>query len=386
MNSSTLSLFNVLSGDALSSVSDTAGSLSSDSGQTLFSLPIMTDDHSQAWQFGKGSAPLVDTGLELQDEDALSLINWAGMMLPLGALPNAEAAPPAASLPAEMVNALPGKASAAPAMTATTLGLQLSASSLLRADVQLQGADDLPSASSAPSLGPASGPALFSSAAPAASLLGQPTAAPPSALLSGSAGAFGALTGAVQPGKLVAEESVSVAKLSTLLANGDGSSAVQQLEQQLQMQAAPERRLDLSSTAQTERPQQLADAVWAQINWMSDKSIGRASIELHPEDLGQIEIELQLDGKSARVEFIAASAETRHLLETTVPRLRELFAQQNINLADAGISDGKSQAGSDQPRREAMAQHGIDPGSTVDSTEQVSVKQRLHLGGLSEYA
>ncbi|MBD8524736.1 flagellar hook-length control protein FliK [Pseudomarimonas arenosa] len=400
MNSSTLSLFNLLAGDAISSTVE-AGNVTHGESQPLFSLPITIDGEqppSNGWTFGKGPAlPTFEPALELAEQESLDAVVWAGLMLPLAevpvsttpdqhnpsfnpaAAPSIDAAMAATLMPPPPTQAKSHAATVAIALATPMPSLRLSTSGLA--------ADAAPS-SPAPSgpandlLAPASTPALFS-------LAGQPAAAPNDAF---SEGGMQALVGgslqskfAVLPdGKSAAADNLSVANLSAMLANGDNSSAVQQLEQQLTELAAPERRLDLSSSTATERPQQLADAVWAQLDWMADKSVGRASIELHPEDLGQIEIELQMEGKQARVEFVAASAETRHLLETSVPKLREMFAEQGITLADTGVSDGKSQSDSQSAGREHSERNPDRLSSEGES--QISVARRWHAGGLSEYA
>lgn len=362
MNSSSLSLFNILSGDAVVSTTDAALGQSAE-GQPLFSLPM--DLQGEAlnacpWGFTKGDGlTLMETALDPDDESGLALVNWAGMMLPLSTLPSDPAIPQA-------------DATATGAGTAT-LNLQLGAANLLRTDLKLQvapeGADSMPALFSLPT-----GASALSAEGAAQSILGDFT---------GQAFTLGP---SLPAAKLGSDENLSIANLSTLLANGDGaSSAVQQLEQQLQDMNGPDPKLDLSSSPQTERPQQLADAVWAHLDWMSDKSISRASIELHPEDLGHIEIDMQLDGKSARVEFVAASAETRHLLESSVPRLREMFAQQGLTLADTGVRDGNAQSGSDQPQR-GFASPSREPSSLSEPTQTISTVRRLHAGGLSEYA
>jgi flagellar hook-length control protein FliK len=65
----------------------------------------------------------------------------------------------------------------------------------------------------------------------------------------------------------------------------------------------------------------------------------RARIALHPAELGAIEIRINLRDDSAAVSISAQHGHARELIEANLPRLRELFAEQGLNLADVDVSD-----------------------------------------------
>jgi flagellar hook-length control protein FliK len=65
-----------------------------------------------------------------------------------------------------------------------------------------------------------------------------------------------------------------------------------------------------------------------------------ASLQLTPPDLGPLEINVSVRDKQATVHFGAANAETRALLEASMPRLREMLASQGFALMDSSVSHG----------------------------------------------
>jgi len=76
-----------------------------------------------------------------------------------------------------------------------------------------------------------------------------------------------------------------------------------------------------------------------------------ASLQLTPVDLGPMEVSITVRDGQASVHFGAAQAETRALIEASIPRLREMLASQGFNLMDASVSQGFSrQSRPDAPR------------------------------------
>jgi len=75
---------------------------------------------------------------------------------------------------------------------------------------------------------------------------------------------------------------------------------------------------------------------------MADKGLQSATIRLQPEHLGPMEIRIQVsDDGGAQVNFSAHHAQTRDALEGTMPRLRELLADQGLNLQQANVDAGR---------------------------------------------
>jgi flagellar hook-length control protein FliK len=92
-----------------------------------------------------------------------------------------------------------------------------------------------------------------------------------------------------------------------------------------------------------------------------------ASLQLTPVDLGPVEINITVRDSQASIQFGAAQAETRALLEASIPRLREMLAAQGFNLMDASVSQGFTrQAKPDAP---VSARHDGEPEADIQVTK-----------------
>jgi flagellar hook-length control protein FliK len=117
-----------------------------------------------------------------------------------------------------------------------------------------------------------------------------------------------------------------------------------------------------------------ADAFAERISWLLREGLQVAELTLHPQELGPVRIELALDGDAATIGVVAAQAETRGAIEQALPRLRELLAQQGVQLGGASVDGGAQRQAGDGSRaparrgeaREAgigrVGANGIDPG------------------------
>ncbi|SDD89983.1 flagellar hook-length control protein FliK [Aquimonas voraii] len=103
---------------------------------------------------------------------------------------------------------------------------------------------------------------------------------------------------------------------------------------------------------------QFSVALGQQMQWMANQQVGRAELRLDPEELGPLEIRLEMSGDEIRAEFSSRSAEVRSLLETQVPRLRELLAEQGFSLADAQVGQERAAYQDGPQQRENFAAHG----------------------------
>lgn len=86
-----------------------------------------------------------------------------------------------------------------------------------------------------------------------------------------------------------------------------------------------------------------ADGVVDKVMWMSSQNLKSAEIQLDPAELGRMEVRIELVKDQAQVTFVSPHAGVREALEGQMQRLRDLFAQQGMNLADASVAD-QSQA------------------------------------------
>ena len=90
-----------------------------------------------------------------------------------------------------------------------------------------------------------------------------------------------------------------------------------------------------------------------------------ARLQLHPEHLGALTVQIQIDDGTAQVWFGTTTSQAHSAIEGSLPRLRELFADQGIALTRTQVDVGAAQmgsAGSDERRRMAGgAPQDLDP-------------------------
>jgi hypothetical protein len=70
-----------------------------------------------------------------------------------------------------------------------------------------------------------------------------------------------------------------------------------------------------------------------------------ARLKLYPEHLGELKVDIRIDDGSAEVWFGTTTPQAREAIEGSLPRLRELFADQGIQLTRAQIDAGGGQMG-----------------------------------------
>jgi flagellar hook-length control protein FliK len=104
-----------------------------------------------------------------------------------------------------------------------------------------------------------------------------------------------------------------------------------------------------------------------------------ASISLNPLDLGPVDVSVTVKDTQATIHFGAAQADTRALLEASLPRLRELLAAQGFQLMDASVSQGFTR----QSRPDAPS---VPRPSSVDDVTPVKPVAVRTLGLLDTYA
>lgn len=86
-----------------------------------------------------------------------------------------------------------------------------------------------------------------------------------------------------------------------------------------------------------------SESVVDRVMWMSSQNLQSAEIQLDPLELGRMEVRIELVKDQAQVTFLSPHAGVRDALEGQLPRLREMFGQQGLNLLDVNVSD-QSQA------------------------------------------
>lgn len=88
----------------------------------------------------------------------------------------------------------------------------------------------------------------------------------------------------------------------------------------------------------------------SRVIWMAREGIQHAALKLNPANLGPVEVRLNMHNEQANITFIAHNAATRDALEQALPKLRESFLENGLELTDADVSDPSSQQAKDDDR------------------------------------
>jgi len=123
------------------------------------------------------------------------------------------------------------------------------------------------------------------------------------------------------------------------------------------------------------------------VNWLTRNGIQRAEIQLHPAELGSLEIRVSTDKEGASVMFFAPNRAARELIEAEMPRLRELLSEAGVELGQSDVSEqslAEHRAGSEQETASVAAGKQSDA-QTNEPETPASVGSLNDHGGLIDY-
>ena len=126
-----------------------------------------------------------------------------------------------------------------------------------------------------------------------------------------------------------------------------------------------------------------ADDVGDKITWMAHQGVQSASLQMTPEHMGPVEVKISVQDGSATVSINAAHADTRAALEQALPRLREMFSTQGMNLTDASVSQ---QFTREQPQKRGVGAIGSVGSVSDEGTSAVVSVTSARLGLVDTYA
>lgn len=127
--------------------------------------------------------------------------------------------------------------------------------------------------------------------------------------------------------------------------------------------------IDILGTGATERLRE-------RVSLMFNSRTQAAEIRLDPPDLGRLNIRLNMNQEQATVSFQVTTPQAREALEQSLPRLRELLAEQGIALADANVSEqqqNSEQAFSHQRQHAEAGDSGLSE-SDFDNEAEIEVE------------
>ena len=131
------------------------------------------------------------------------------------------------------------------------------------------------------------------------------------------------------------------------------------------------RAVDVSKGTIKTEPQQFAVGMTAQIRLLKSQGGGEARLNLHPADLGRMSIAVSTEGTDTRISFVVETSQARQVVETALPRLRDLLDNAGLSLSDSDVSeqrdhhDKSDQEGSDRQRNNIGTAGGDDTSSEI---------------------
>ncbi|NOI65560.1 flagellar hook-length control protein FliK [Vibrio sp. 99-8-1] len=344
-------------GTLASEVEQSVGSLSPESGSAASMDALVSD----------GTAVGELSALSLEDE-VQAPINWSNTVVEQSKAP--------------IDGGKVATSSASTAMASNQLLQSAAAQQPLSQQAQLAGAEKLASAAAAPVMN--ADASVMQAATPFNPMqLNSANNAQGQALKAALAGG-GLLAGAKMAtgDKSDAKESALSQQLSGLASQQGAQQA--QLKTDMQ-QAVAQSPLQLSREAAGEKLSE-------QVQMMMSKNLKNVDIRLDPPELGRMQIRMTMNNDIASVQFTVSNPQARDLVEQAMPRLREMLAQQGVQLSDSSVhqqSAGQQQqyaAGNGSGGSEDGRGNLTDEGSNLDESINLDLNIAAKDDGISYYA
>ena len=160
------------------------------------------------------------------------------------------------------------------------------------------------------------------------------------ALLKAGAGAA-ALSGLGKAGAKEDSKDSTFAQQIASAAGAQGTATVGSAPTRAEIQAAQQAPLQLTKELANEQ-------VAEKVQMMMSKNLKNLDIRLDPPELGQMKIRMTMNNDVANVHFTVSNQQARDVIEQTLPRLREMLAQQGLQLADSSVQQQSSGQGHDR--------------------------------------
>ncbi|QJR81860.1 hypothetical protein CA267_014375 [Alteromonas pelagimontana] len=135
---------------------------------------------------------------------------------------------------------------------------------------------------------------------------------------------------------------------------------------------------------QPEGQQQLNE----KIRWMLNSRNTMAEIRLDPPEMGSMQVRVNVSGDTASVNFIVQSPQAKDALAQAEPRLRELLAEQGIELGESVVQQESRQQGEDgdSGNRSGGSGGGFTEEEMSDTTVIEQPLTHRAQGGIDYYA
>jgi flagellar hook-length control protein FliK len=179
-----------------------------------------------------------------------------------------------------------------------------------------------------------------------------------------------ALSGLRKAGAKEDSKESTLAQQIASAAGVQGTATTGSAPTRAEIQAAQQAPLQLTKELANEQ-------VAEKVQMMMSKNLKNLDIRLDPPELGQMKIRMTMNNDVANVHFTVSSQQARDVIEQTLPRLREMLAQQGMQLADSSVqqqnsgqsqdsyNNGEQQSGSNRTN-DGQGDENLDNGSNLE--------------------
>lgn len=127
---------------------------------------------------------------------------------------------------------------------------------------------------------------------------------------------------------------------------------------------------------------QWSEQVGEKVLWMASQKLHSAEIRLDPPELGPLQVKVVVAQDQTHVSFTSHHAQVRDVLDQNLPRLREMFSEQGMNLVNVDVSDR-----SFQRQQQGESQHdGRSQTNEIEDEEPVVQQTAMSMRLVDHYA
>lgn len=126
------------------------------------------------------------------------------------------------------------------------------------------------------------------------------------------------------------------------------------------------------------------EALALQVSLLAKDGVNEATLQLNPENMGPISVQISTDGTQARVEFAVESSATRDIIEAGMPDLASALRDAGLTFSGGSVSQNNSQRGDSPPPQPGRSRSSPNEGVEAPPLPQPNL--RVRLGGLDLYA
>lgn len=93
----------------------------------------------------------------------------------------------------------------------------------------------------------------------------------------------------------------------------------------------------------------------ARLSLAATEGVQQAQLHLNPAEMGPVQVQIVLDGQQAQISFVAEQADTRAVLEKSLPELAGALREQGLTLSGGGVFSQQQQTPSGQAQQDDRA-------------------------------